>query len=84
MGLYPDHALCDPLRGSAAGKAGCIHGDLQLFHRPPAIGHRDNHGRIDAELLPGEPIWTMLIAAIVMMSAAIAMLRVQPLGPNEE
>jgi maltose/moltooligosaccharide transporter len=30
---------------------------------------------------PGQPIWTMLVAALVMSIAAVAMLRVKAAGP---
>jgi len=36
-------------------------------------------GSIMKAFFPGEPIWTMLAAALVMAFAAVAMLRVQSL-----
>lgn len=65
-------------------KLGVYMGIFNFFIVLPQLVIATIMGALMRSFFPGEPIWTMLIAAIVMMSAAIAMLRVQPLGPNEE
>jgi len=60
-------------------KLGIYMGLFNIFIVVPQLLVATVMGSIMKAFFPGEPIWTMLAAALVMALAAIAMLRVQSL-----
>lgn len=60
-----------------AGKLGVYMGIFNFFIVLPQLVIATIMGGVMRSFFPGEPIWTMLIAAFVMIGAAIAMLRVE-------
>jgi maltose/moltooligosaccharide transporter len=59
-------------------KLGIYMGLFNIFIVVPQLLVATVMGSIMKALFPGQPIWTMLAAAIVMSIAALAMLRVTP------
>jgi maltose/moltooligosaccharide transporter len=59
-------------------KLGIYMGLFNVFIVVPQLLVATAMGSIMKRFFPGDPIWTMLFAAVVMALAAIAMLRVQP------
>ena len=59
-------------------KLGIYMGLFNVFIVVPQLLVATVMGSIMKTLFPGQPIWTMLAAAIVMSLAALAMLRVRP------
>ena len=64
-------------------KLGIYMGLFNIFIVVPQLLVATVMGSVMKALFPGQPIWTMLIAAIVMSIAAIAMLRVEPASNGE-
>jgi maltose/moltooligosaccharide transporter len=59
-------------------KLGIYMGLFNIFIVVPQLLVATVMGSIMKAFFPGQPIWTMLVAAIVMAVAAAAMLRVSP------
>jgi maltose/moltooligosaccharide transporter len=65
-------------------KLGIYMGLFNIFIVVPQLLVATVMGQIMLWLFPGEPIWTMLFAAIVWLISAAAMLRVQAVLPARE
>jgi maltose/moltooligosaccharide transporter len=62
-------------------KLGIYMGLFNIFIVVPQLLVATVIGSVMKAFFPGQPIWTMLVAALVMSIAAVAMLRVKAAGP---